>query len=356
MDLGALFQKFVLGNQAADVIPGVNVGQATGAKPYTATTSDGHVVNVPQSIANSPGSAQNIASGMNTTPQGGNSSPTQTGPTAQQIAAQQAAAAKAKADVAANPVLASLNTLDTILGNKNQQSHDAYAKALASYDSQDALDKQAHDDQVTQNDSSLASNNMAALLNAAHGGEGLRAVLSSLGALAGTGENVVHKLTGLAANSDAGAAKDTFSTNATNLNHAWQQTDQQEHQRRSDADSELFNEQQNNKADVLNSRKSMYDQLANIYGTDTADGVNWAGKSAALAPEIAGTTRAQVAGYQAPSALYSKANLANYLAGTKNLNVNTSGGDGSSSNAAPTPINSPLFSNTKKQDQLAGVA
>lgn len=327
-----------------------NLGSNT---PKVVSTISGGPLNVVGDLG--PNTPQVVPWAGASTP--GTSTPAQTGPSAAQIVAQQAAAAKAKADAAANPVLASLATLDQILANKNNQSHDSYNKAIASYDSQDALDKQAHEDQVNQNDSSLASNNMAALLNAAHGGEGLKAVLASLGGLAGSGENIVHKLVGLAANSDAGAARSTFDTNATNLNHAWQQTDQQEHQRRADADAEVHNEEQNNQADVLNSRKSMYDQLANIYGTDNADGLNYAGKSAALAPQIAATTKAQVSGYQAPSALYSKASLADYLAGTKNLNVSTSGGDNSSSNAASnTPINSPLFSSPKKQDQLAGVA
>jgi len=248
-----------------------------------------------------------------------------------------------------SPLLASLATLDEILGNKNTASQSEYNRAIQGYDAADALDKRAYDENTQQNEKSLTSNNQAALLNAANGATGLRGLLSSLGALGGSGLNIISKLVGLAANQDTGAARDTFDTNATALNQNWAQTEQAGRQRREDADAILKNSIQNNKADVLSSRQSIYQQLAQLYGPDDAQGNVYASKAASLSAPIAATTKATVAPYAKASSLFSPEALKTYLAGTQNLNVNTSGSDA-------TAINSPVFPGQKKKDTLPGVA
>lgn len=268
-------------------------------------------------------------------------------------AANRAAAVKAAAtQAAANPILASLGTLDGVLNNKLTQAQQTHDQFINKYNDLDAQDHTQLNNQTEQNNSNLASNDMAGLLNAARSGQGLRAVLASIGALSGSGQNILHRLVGEAANSDLNAAHQTFGTNATSLNEAGKAMDSAERNRRVDADSALFNDQQDARASVLNSKKTLYDQLANLFGTGTAQGDDYAGKSAALAPQIADTTKASVASYQPASSLYSPQSLSTYLAGTKNLNVNTSGGPTTPS----TPLNSPLFPSGQKKDQLPGVA
>lgn len=255
-------------------------------------------------------------------------------------------------DAQLSPLLSALSSLDTVLANRNKQSNDEYGRAIAGYNAQDAIDAAAHGQNVTQNEQTLTANDQAALLNAANGASGLRGVLSSLGGLAGSGMDVIRRLVGLAANSDAGAARQTFDTNANNLNTAWSQTTQAEKQRRADADATLQNNLQNNKADVLNSRQGIYQQLANLWGADTAQGADYASKAGALAAPIAATTKATVAPYAAASSLFSPAALQSYLAGTQNLNAAASGNDNGGS---ATPINSPVYS-TRRKDTLPGVA
>lgn len=267
----------------------------------------------------------------------------------QQIAAQAAARAQAALDAQANPLLASLSSLDTILGNRLGNARSTYDRYINQYNEQDNLDRQAYDGQVQSNNENLASNRQAGLLNAARGGMGLRSVLSSLGALAGSGSDLVSRLIGQAANQDIGQADSAYKTNTTNLNTSWSQAEQQQRQRRADADANLRNDEQNARADVLNSRKSIFEQLANVYGSGSAKGQEFSNKAVALAPEIAGTTRASVAPYAASSSLFSPGALQEYLAGTKNLNVNTSGGK-------QPVINSPAFATQRKDDRLAGVA
>lgn len=249
-----------------------------------------------------------------------------------------------------DPLLASLGSLDEILANKNSQSRAEYNRAIKGYDEQDALDKAAYGKNVFQNENTLTSNNQAALLNAANASTGLRGVLSSLGGLAGSGVDIVRRLVGLAANQDTGAARQTFDVNADNLNTAWSQAEREQRQRRQDAEATLDNNLQNNEAGVLTSRQSIYQQLANLYGDQLPEGKTYASKAAALAAPIAKTTKATVAPYAKASSSFSPAALQSYLAGTQNLNVNTSGG------GSETPINSPIFSTGKKKDQLAGVA
>lgn len=248
------------------------------------------------------------------------------------------------------PLLASLDSLDTILTNKNQQTDDEFGKAIAGYDSQDALDKQNYDKNVFTNENTLTGNNQAALLNAANGATGLRGVLSSLGGLAGSGVDVIKRLVGLAANSDTGAARQTFDTNAGNLTSAWSQAEQQQRQRREEAKATHENNRQNNEANVLTSRQSIYQQLANLFGAGNTEGDTYASKATSLAAPIAASTRATVAPYAKASSSFSPGALQDYLAGTQNLSVNTSGDTGS------TAINSPAFVNGKKKDTLSGVA
>lgn len=247
-----------------------------------------------------------------------------------------------------NPLLASLNSLQDILTNKNAQSQQEHDAAIAGYNANDAIDGQAHDQNVQQNESTYAANNQKALLNAANGASGLRGVLSSLGALGGSGMDIVNHLVGLAANTDAGDARHTFDANSSALNSAWAKTDQAEKQRRLDADSTLQNNEQNNQAGVLNSKQNIYQQLANLYTDKTPEGNDYAAKAAELAPQIAATTKASVAPYAAGSPLYTPQALQQYLAGTQNLNVKT--------DAPTTPINSPLFPTSVKKDSLQGVA
>lgn len=247
-----------------------------------------------------------------------------------------------------DPLLASLDSLEEILANRNAQSRGEYSRAIKGYDAQDAIDRRAYDDNVFQNENTFTSNNQAALLNAANAATGLKGVLSSLGGLAGSGVDVIRRLVGLAANDDTGAGRKTFETNATNLQNSWSQAEQNQRQRREDAEALLQNNLQNNEAGVLTSRQGIFQQLANLYGDGTSEGNSYASKAAALSAPIARTTRATVAPYQAASSLFSPGALQQYLAGTQNLNVSASSG-------SEAPINSPVYS-TRKREQLTGVA
>lgn len=264
---------------------------------------------------------------------GGYAAPAPVGPTAEQV----------------NPLLQSLQSLGEIESNKNAQTEAEYGRAIAGYDASDAIDLKNYQENVTGNEKAYTANNQAALLNAANASTGLRGVLSSMKALGGSGVNVVKRLVGLAANQDTGESRKNFDANASTINTGWASAEQQQRQRREDAKATRENNIQNNKASVLTSRQQIQQDLAKLYGPDSAEGKRYAAEAGALAAPIAATTRASVAPYAAASSAYSPAALQTYLAGTQNLNVSTSGGP------AGTPINSPLFGRDKK-DELPGVA
>lgn len=247
-----------------------------------------------------------------------------------------------------NPLLASLDSLGTILTNKNQGSQDEYGRAIDGYNAQDAIDKNVYGENTMNNEKSYTRNNQAALLNAANASTGLRGVLASLNALGGSGMDVVKKLVGRAANTDTGASRENFDANATSLNQSWSQAEQQQRQRRADADATLANNLQNNESSVLTSRQSIFQQLANLFGAGTAQGDQYASDATALAAPIAATTRATVAPYATASSSFSPTALQNYLGGTQNLDASKSGG-------SSTPINSPIYG-AQKKDILSGVA
>lgn len=248
-----------------------------------------------------------------------------------------------------DPLLASLASLETILANRNAQAQAEYDRAIAGYNSQDAIDRRAYEDNRFQNESNLTAGNQAALLNAANGSTGLRGVLASLNGLAGSGANVVDRLVGLAANADTGAARQNFETNATNLNQAWSQAEQNQRQRRNDASALLSNNLQNNRADVLTSRQGILQQLANTYGAGTSEGNRYASEASSLAAPIAATSRAAVGSYAPTSSLYSAGALQNYLGGTQNVQA-------AATPATSTAINSPVYTAGRKRDTLNGVA
>jgi len=331
-DFGALLSK-VGGNKAADVFPKANVGRALSGADNPNTQSNfiqtvGDKIISDQTAINTANTRDtnntNLTSGTGTG---------RVGPTAAQT----------------DPLLASLASLDQILTNKNAGTADDYRKAIDGYDDADARDKANYDQNTQQNEQSYTSNNQAALLNAANASTGLRGVLASLGSLGGSGSDIVQRLVGLAANSDTGASRQNFEANATRLNQSWQTAEQEGRQRRDDAEAFRDNELQNNKSNVLTSRQTLYQQLADMFGAGSSEGNSYASKAGALAAPIADTTRESVAPYAKGSNLFTPAALNSYLAGTQNLNVDAGGGEN-------TPINSPIYGSDKKKDTLAGVA
>lgn len=246
--------------------------------------------------------------------------------------------------------LDAISQLDTILGNKNQQADKDYQDALKAYGDQNTIDAQRHADQVAQNEQNLERQRQQALLAGAQGGQGLRSVLDSLGALGGTGAVLANRAIAAAANQDLGNASDTFNTNATSIGNNWADAESAATKRDLEAKRQHELVLQQNEANVLAQKQSNYRDLANLFDQGSAQRAQYVLKANALGPDIARTTAPVSGTYAKSQALFAPADIKNYLAGTSDLTVNTSGAGANSS----VPINSPLFATSSRKDkQLA---
>jgi len=252
-----------------------------------------------------------------------------------------------------NSVLSNLGTLDQTLANRNQTAQDTYNQAIKSYDDTFALDRQARDKAVTQNEQSNTDARQAAMVQAAVGGRGLHSVLASMGALGGTGLQLADQAVAREANIDIGNADKNFQTNASNLTDTWARAKDEDRKRRAEADTALANTKTNNAADIASSRQSMYNQLAGMYDRGTSEANSYLAKASALSPQIAAGSRQAVTPYAKSQQLFAPGQLQEYLGGVRDLSV---GASAAPSGQSGSPINSPLFGQSEDKRRQIGVA
>lgn len=252
-----------------------------------------------------------------------------------------------------NGVLDNIRNLDQILANKNQTANDMYSQAVKSYDDTFALDQQAHDKAVRQNEQANTDARQAAMVQAAAGGRGLRSVLASMGALNGTGLDLANQAVAREANIDIGNADKNFQTNAGNLTDAFARAEDEDKKRRSEAETTLQNTLRNNASDVAGSRQSMYNQLAGMYNRGSSQANNYLAKATALNPEIVAGSKTAVSPYAQSRQLFAPGELQQYLGGVRDLSV---GAGSTPSGQSSVPINSPLFGQSEDKRRQIGVA
>jgi len=239
----------------------------------------------------------------------------------------------------------SIDALQQILANKLANAQDQYQQVINQYNDEDALNQKQYDDQTTSNEQNRTNTIQAALLAAAQGGQGLRATLASLGALGGTGSVLANRAIASGANQDIGGANNTFDTNAKTLDTSWAQTQQDEKNRRAQADTDLANAKLAAQGDVATQAQTLYKDLANLWSTagNSGQAASALAQADTYLPQITAASRTATPTFTPQSAVFSPGTLASYLAGNNDMSVQTAGGD-------QTPINSPLYALTKKRD------
>lgn len=266
-----------------------------------------------------------------------------------QAAAAQAAAQQANARAAqVNPLIAAYNALDPARNTARNRSQSDYDNMISQYNDQFSTDKQRYGGQVTQNEQNLTGNRQAAMLQASQGGQGLRAVLAAMGALNGTGSTLADRAITQSANKDIGDAQNNFETNASTLQNAWADTEAEDKQRRGQAQSALQASFNNADTNFFNNKIDILGKLANAYGAGSAEGTRYANQAAGLYDTVAKIPQGEAVSYTPVSSLYSPQNLANYLAGTKNLQVQAQGG-----NAQPNVPSIVATPTPKRKDELS---
>lgn len=265
-------------------------------------------------------------------------------------AAQNAAAQAQRQNALAaqvNPLIAAYNALTGARDTANSRARSDYDNIIKQYNDQFGIDQQRYQGQVTQNEQNLTGNRQAALLQASQGGQGLRAVLAAMGALNGTGSVLADRAITQAANKDIGDAQNTFETNASTLQGAWADTEAEDKQRRAQANSALQAAFNNADTNFFNNKIDILGKLANAYGSGSSQGVNYANQAASLYDTVAKIPQGQAVSYTPVSSLYSPQNLASYLAGTKNLQVQAQSGNSQPNSPSVVATVSP-----KRKDEL----
>lgn len=266
-----------------------------------------------------------------------------------QQAQRQAAAAQQQAALAArvNPLIAQYNSLSTARETGLKAAQTEFDNMMKGYADQFAIDKQRYDSQVTQNEQNLTKNRQAALLQASQGGQGLRAVLAAMGALNGTGSVLADRAIAQAANKDIGEAQNTFDTNASTLTDAWADTEAEKEKREAAARLALENARNNVERTYYSNKIDVLGRLASAYGNNP-QGLQYANQIGGLSDTLARIAPERAVSYADISSLYNPQNLANYLAGTKNLQVQAQSG-----NAQPNAPSSVVATPTqRRRDEL----
>lgn len=218
--------------------------------------------------------------------------------------------------------MAGLGSVDT----QTNAGLDAIAKALGKlmgqYDTESTSNEKNYGDQSTTNQQNLQKGKQSALVNAAQGRQGLFGVLSSLGALNGSGVDLANRAVQKGANDDLSGASDTYSTNQQGLDTAIGTFRQEDKMRRDNANTAAENAQTNTRGQAAKSKMSFYSNIANDYSDmgDTGNAKKYTDLAASLYPEVA-KSNIPNSDIAYTGAAFTPGTLANYIAGANNTLV-----------------------------------
>lgn len=244
-------------------------------------------------------------------------------------AAAAAEAAKKQANAASRT--ATQQAIDSLasereIGNTNITNE--LNSVLGKYDKERTKAESDRDEQSVTNNENLAKNKQNELLAAVQGRRGLRGTLGSLNALGGDGQKLADRAVTTAANKGLGEASDTATTNAKNIKKAWDDFDDEDKQRRAEAQTTEANNRRALEGKLQTKEQTLAKEMANLYG-DIGDGgnaANWTQRAGNLNSAIAQNTAVAASPITAKSAAFTPADLASYLAGAGDMTVSVESG------------------------------
>ena len=244
--------------------------------------------------------------------------------------------------------LANLAGIDPDRGNKIKTINDSYNRLMSQYTDEDTQAKQSYTDQTSTNENNLSRGNQAALLAGAQGSSALKAILASYGALGrnATGNLLANRAVANSVNTDIGGARDTFDTNASTLATNWANTEQQQRNRRNEANATLEGNIASANKEAETNRQSIYGKLASLFMDtgDTSSANDYYSRAAGQTEKINKFGYVKPAEFTPKSAVYNPADVKSYLGNISTPSVRTD---------ANSIINSPLYSLQRKKEQLA---
>jgi len=220
-----------------------------------------------------------------------------------------------------NQNMSALDATKTLLSSGLSSVQNALSGLLGRYGTEAAGNESAYGDQSVSNKQGYLKGVQTSLLNAAQGRQGLFGVLSSLGALNGSGIDLANRAVQGGANSDIAGANDIYATNQSGLDTGIKKFRDADQIRRDEAARAAEDAQRGIRSDVAQKQQTIYGNLSNDYADmQQADKAKqYSDLLAALFPEIA-TNIVPTSGPTYQGANYVAPSLADYLSGGTSIN------------------------------------
>lgn len=216
--------------------------------------------------------------------------------------------------------LASLDDeLNIGYGNIDQ----SYGSLVGKYDQERGRTRQDYEEEGVTNTQNLQRNKQNALVSGAQGLRGLRGVLGSIGALSGDGSVLANRAVTSEVNQDIGGAVDTAGENAKTLDKAWTRFDEEDQDRRREAETTRTNQRTALEGSIASKRQNFFQKLAELYGEvgDIGNATNWLNRAGDLNPVIAQKSRVASTPFTERAAAFTPGELESYLAGATDMTV-----------------------------------
>lgn len=231
--------------------------------------------------------------------------------------------AKALNQAAVDNTNKAISSLDEEQQVGYQNIDDDYNSVVGRYNRERSQNREDYDEGIVTNNQNLEKNRQNALVSAAQGLRGLRGVLASIGALSGDGATLANRAVTTEANSDLGGAQETAATNARNLDKSWGRFDEEDKQRRNDAQTARTNSRTALEGSIAGKRQGLLQKLAELFGDvdNTAEATRYLNEAGDLNSTIAQKSRVQASPIVAKGAAFSPGELESYLAGAGDMTV-----------------------------------
>lgn len=241
-----------------------------------------------------------------------------------------------------------IDSLGTELDTGYKNIDDSYNSLTGKYDKERSNTKEDFDESTVTNTQNLQRNKQNSLVSAAQGLRGLRGVLSSIGALGGDGAKLANQAVTTGANQDIGGAVETAATNSRSLDKAWDRFDEEDQDRRREAETAKINQRTALEGSIAGKRQNFYQKMAELYGDveDTGNATRFLDMAGGLNNEIASKTRVASTPFTAKAAAYTPGDLDSYLAGAGDMTVEVRDGGVT---AGPSTLNANNAKETEEQ-------
>jgi len=221
-----------------------------------------------------------------------------------------------------------IGSLDTELNTGSGNIDASYGSLVGKYDKEASQTAEDYDEQTVSNNKSLDKNRQNALLAAAQGRRGLRGTLSAIGALSGDGGFLADNAVRTSANEDIGGAVDTYATNATGLDKAKSRFDEEDRDRRREAETARINQRTALEGAVAGKRQGFLQKMAELFGSsgNNAEATRVLNEAGDLNQTIAAKSAVAATPFTERKAAFTPGDLERYLAGAGDMTVDVAGG------------------------------